>query len=179
MKQQERRSLELQAYHDGELPVWRRLRVERRLARDPEARRELGTLEEVGTLMREVAAEAAGPDLWPGIEARLAVTPAPTVAGAKDETPGHGWRWGVGVAAAAAAALVLTWFVAAGPGPTAAPGAGSVEWLDAGGEATMILQDDDEATIIWVISKAVPPAAVPGGPAHAAWTDGRAPDARV
>ena len=160
MTREEREAMDLQAYLDGELSAWRRFRVERRLARDPDARRELGTLREMGGLVRETVEEsqAATGDVWSAIEGRLAVTPAPTVEGASDAAGRAPLRWGAGLAGVGAA-LALTLLVFGDPdgGPSEAArvlAPGSVEWLDTGGEATMVLQDDDEATIIWVVSDA-------------------------
>ncbi len=170
MNAEERRQLELEAYHDGELSWWRRWRVERRLARDPAARRDVNALGEVGQLVREVADEAAAVgdrDLWSGIEAQLAVTPAPVAAGGRRERVDGGLagplRWG-GAIAAAGAALALTLFIGNGAETTLDRTTslhGSVEWLDSGGEATMVLQDDEEATIIWVVSEAKIPGTTP------------------
>ena len=66
----------LHAYHDGELGPWARRRMQRRLDRSPELRRELVELEAMSTLVRESAPEVAVPDLWSGIERGLAVADA-------------------------------------------------------------------------------------------------------
>ncbi|MGI9431138.1 MAG: hypothetical protein ACR2PQ_02935, partial [Myxococcota bacterium] len=65
MSAQERFEQKLAAYHDGELGWLQRWRVERRLRRDPDARRELESLSELGTWLRE--ADSGGPqapELW-------------------------------------------------------------------------------------------------------------------
>ena len=49
----------LQAYHDGELSWLARRRVERRLARDPDARRELEGMRSLGSLLLLRRAEPA------------------------------------------------------------------------------------------------------------------------
>lgn len=149
MTSEERRIRELYAYHDGELGAWRRLRVRRRLARDPAARRELSAIAELGALLREEAAEAPSPDLWAGLRERLAVTPRPAVLPAVREPrwPARLPGW-VGAGLVAAALATLLWI---GGHPGNAPAAGSVRWLDAGGRPAMVLQDNREATIIWLL----------------------------
>jgi anti-sigma factor RsiW len=67
----ERDERALHAYHDGELRGFARWRFERRLARRPALRRELQALSELGALLREQAAAAAGPELWDRIALRL------------------------------------------------------------------------------------------------------------
>lgn len=147
----ERRTQEVHASHDGELSRWRRFLLRRRLARDPAARRELETLGEIGELMREGAGEAAAPDLWPGIAARLPYAEVPSRATRASTSPlggVPGWA-GAGLATAAIA-LALVFFVGTGGGD-GGPLPGSVQWLDSGGRTTIVLQDDAEATIIWVL----------------------------
>jgi anti-sigma factor RsiW len=146
----ERLSERLQAYHDGELGGLARWRLERRLARDPSARQELLALKETGRLLREWGTEGAAPDLWEAIQLRL---PALDGQRAEREKPPGAVRsrlwalspWvGVGVAAAALAlAIGVEWGDASIPG--------SVRWIDSGGKPLMVLQDDSQATIIWVI----------------------------
>jgi anti-sigma factor RsiW len=62
---------ELAAWRDGELPWHRRLRVERRLRRDPEARRRLAALDTAAQLLREADAAGPQPDLWEALRLRL------------------------------------------------------------------------------------------------------------
>ena len=150
MNGRDRISERLQAYYDGELGGLARWRFQRRLARDPAAREELHALEETGRFLREVAAEDAAPDLWEAIRLRL---PAPDAERAElEEAPASTrsrlWAlspWvGVGVAAAALAlAIGVEWGDASVPG--------SVRWIDSRGKSLMVLQDDSQATIIWVI----------------------------
>ena len=153
MTTRDRDTRALYALHDGETSAWQRFWLRRRLARSPEAKRELGTISEIGTLMRENAAEAPSPDLWTAIEARLPYAEAPVA----EVTPARDrprlLPKAVGAAlATAAAALALVIF--SGPGPVVDGGSpGAVEWLDAGDRAAMVLQDDAEATIIWVLSE--------------------------
>ena len=143
------RERELHAYHDGELSVFGRWRVRRWLAGDSAARRDLAWLAEVRALLREQQAEAPAPDLWEAIRAELP-SRAPAAVPAQELRSGWsgGWlRWLAPAAAAAVAALALTFGVPWGD----APDGRSVRWLDAGGRAAMVLQDDREATIIWVL----------------------------
>jgi anti-sigma factor RsiW len=137
------------AYHDGELSWWGRLRLERRLRRDPEAQAELEALRSVASLVGELDAAAPTPDLWSGLRERLpAQQPTPRWVGARVASPG--WLrpaapWAAAGVAAAALALAL---LSAPPDATEVDGA--VRWLDAGGRPMMVLRDDREATIIWV-----------------------------
>ncbi len=163
----ERRTNELYADYDGELSPWRRFLVRRRLARDPAARRELETVREIGALMREEAREAAAPDLWAGVEAQLPYVEAPAKAVAPERTFGLGGvpGWAGAALATAAAALALLLFVGTEP----IERSHSVQWIDSGGRATMVLQDDAEATIIWVLPET----------ARGEATDGRIEHGRV
>jgi anti-sigma factor RsiW len=154
-----REERELHAYRDGELSRWRRWRVERRLARDAAARRELASIAELGALLREQGALESGPDLWPDVRARLALAPRPQALDADDALASPApWlpAWlGAGLAAASVAALMATGMLARDARSVA-----SVRWLDAKGKPVMVLQDDRDATIIWVLQK---PEQVSGG----------------
>jgi anti-sigma factor RsiW len=152
-EKRERERLELDAYHDGELGWLARRRVEQRLAHDAAARRELASLGELGALLREQAsAEPATPDLWAGIHARLATARRPEPLEADDALSGRaGWlpAWlGAGLAAASVAAVMASGALAGDAAPVS-----SVRWLDGKGKPVMVLQDDRDATIIWVLDK--------------------------
>jgi anti-sigma factor RsiW len=137
---------ELQAYHDGELGPLARWRVRRELARSARAREEIARLGEVGLLVREVVDEVPAPDLWAAIQARL---PAQAPSSRERTVGAPPWlRWAA-PAVAAAAALALVWTLSVGE--VEAELAGSVRWLDAGDRSAVVLQDDREATIIWVL----------------------------
>jgi hypothetical protein len=139
------RTRELEAFHGGELGLLGRLRVRLRLLRDPAARRELRWLAEVRALLREEVREApAPPDLWSEIRGGLPpLAPGPA---ASRRLPA--WRWALPAAAVAAAAgFALTFGIEWGD----APDARSLRWLDAEGKPALVLQDDGEATIIWVL----------------------------
>ena len=154
MRVRDRTSERLQAYYDGELGRLARWRFERRLQRDPALREELFALEETGRLLRESesASDTATPDLWEAIRLRLPAEGAQSAE--RDEAPlaprSRLWTispW-VGVAAATAAlalAFGLEW------GDPSVPG--SVRWIDSRGKPLMVLQDDRNATIIWVIDE--------------------------
>ena len=151
MTTEDRDTRALYALHDGEASAWQRFLLRRRLARDPAAKRELGTISEIGALMRENAAEAPSPDLWEGIQARLPYAEAPVAeAAAGRRSPLLPKALGAALATAAAV-FALVFFSGTSPVVDGMPG-GAVEWLDAGERGAMVLQDDAEATIIWVLS---------------------------
>ena len=136
----------LAAYHDGELGRLARWRVRHWLARDPRARRELEGVAVLGELLREEEALATTPDLWPAIEVHLRRRTEPVEA--SHSAPWHArWMPAGALAAAAATALVL----AVGLDWGDAPDPRSVRWLDAGDHSAAVLQDDSEATIIWIL----------------------------
>jgi anti-sigma factor RsiW len=147
------REQELHAFRDGELSGWRHWRAARRLARDPRARRELAGLDELGALLREHAASVAEPDFWEGIRARLpyAERPAPLASheAVRRAPAPRAPAWLGAVLATAVVALVVATGYVSGEAPSVA----SVRWLDGKGKPVMVLRDDVEATIIWVIQK--------------------------
>jgi len=141
---------ELHAYQDGELPFYRRWRVERRIARDAAARREIASVAEIGALLREQAAAQPAPDLWDAVRAQLATAPRPAPIEADAELPARspwlpGWL-GAALAAASVAGVMASGVLAGDAAPV-----GSVRWIDANRKPVMVLQDDRDATIIWVI----------------------------
>ena len=143
---------ELHAYRDGELPLWRRWRVARRLREEPAAQRELAGITELGALLREHAAVQPVPDLWADVRARLATAERPAPLEADDAVPARApWlpAWlGAGLAAASVAAVMATGWLAGDAAPQ-----GSVRWVDSKGKPVIVLQDDRDATIIWVLQK--------------------------
>jgi anti-sigma factor RsiW len=147
-----RREVELDAYRDGELSPWRRWLVGRRVARDPALQRRLAVLETLGGLLREEAESTPPPDLWDGIRARLATAPRPEplhgksiVAPAVSAAPA--WLGAAFATAVVVIVMATSWL------PGDAPSVASVRWLDSKGKPVMVLRDDLEATIIWVIQK--------------------------
>jgi anti-sigma factor RsiW len=149
---------ELHAYHDGELGGPRRWWVERRIARDPAARAELARLSQMGAMLRADAAETPAPDLWRQIVLQLP-------AAAREADAGRGglgfsfpkWAGALVAAGAVAYALLVVGPTPPAPGPAAEPGS-SVLLLDTGRRPAFILQDDREATIIWLLPKQKPDA---------------------
>jgi anti-sigma factor RsiW len=147
-----RKAAELDAYRDGELSAWRRWLVGRRVARDPALQRRLATLDTLGDLLREEAESTVPPDLWDGIRARLATAPRP---GPRVDThepdpatsAAPAWLGAAFAAAVVVLVMATSWF------PGDAPSVASVRWLDSKGKPVMVLRDDPEATIIWVIQK--------------------------
>jgi anti-sigma-K factor RskA len=141
----------LHAYHDRELSGFARRRFERRLRRMPRLRRELDNLAALGERLREIDAQGASPDLWERIALRLPAAArksaeASAAAGRNRLT----WlvRPAVALAAAAALALALLWPEAPEPGRV-------VRWIDGGGHSVMVLDDDPDTTIIWVLDAPV------------------------
>jgi anti-sigma factor RsiW len=152
----------LHAYHDGELRGFARWRFERRLSRFPELRRELEALALMRELVREGESRVTTPDLWEGISQRLprAEGARPARVGDREAREGRGdsapLAWLVrplGVAAAVAAAAALVFALISGD--NAAPGV--VRWIDSGDRNVMVLEGDEEVTIIWVLGDASTP----------------------
>jgi hypothetical protein len=137
-------------YRDGELGLLGRWRARRRLARDAAARAERDRLEALGGWLRQLDGASAPPDLWPGIRAALDAAAAARPAASPAWRPRAELRWldlrwlGGGLAAAAAVAVAIVW------GGGQAPEKGAIRWLDGRGRPLMVLQDDADATIIWV-----------------------------
>ena len=136
----------LHAYHDGELRGFARWRFERRLSSSPELRRELEALVLMRELVREGESRVATPDLWEGISQRL-----PRAEGARPARVGFvPLTWLVrplGAAAAVAAAAALVFALISGDNATP----GVVRWIDSGDRNVMVLEGDEEVTIIWVL----------------------------
>jgi anti-sigma factor RsiW len=143
---------ELHAFQDGELPFWRRWRVSRRVARDLEAQRELASIAELGALLREQAAAQPTPELWESVRAQLATAPRPKPLVDDDAVgsaaPGLPAWLGAGLATASVVAVMASGVLA---GET--PRVESVRWLDGKGKPVWVIQDDRDATIIWVLDK--------------------------
>jgi anti-sigma factor RsiW len=144
----------LEAYRDGELSGFARWRVERRLRRDPAARRALAELEALGAFLREADAAAPAGDLWESIRMRLPAADARLAEAEAARSAAPSWRrpagyLALGAAAAGAVALALVVSLDPPPAPSGAP-SGSVRWIDARGHPMMVLRDDAGATIIWV-----------------------------
>lgn len=145
----------LHAYRDGELGRLARWRFERRLAREPALRRELEALESMAELARGVDARAPVPDFWSRIAPDLERIDAEREAAAPGlRIPGlDAWLRPALLATAAAAAVVVAVFV--GLRDTGAPALGEsigvVRWIDPGARSVLVLEDEADATIIWVL----------------------------
>jgi len=141
----------LHAYHDGELRGLGRWRFERRLSRVPELRAELEALKQLAALTRECEAERPTADLWDPIALRL-----PAIDAQRAESPR---RFGRGFAAVSArpltalavsGALALALFLGI-IWDGSAPVPGAISWLDTGGRSVMVLEDQGNATIVWLL----------------------------
>jgi len=143
---------QVEAYHDGELSAWGRWRVRRRLARDPQARRALAELSEWRALLRQHGAEQAqaGADLWPGIRGRLPQLGPPARSRRLRSSAAPAWA-GAGLVAAG---LALWLALSGGAGDASA--ARSLRWLRTEGQTPVVVQDDGEATIIWLLGAPAP-----------------------
>jgi anti-sigma factor RsiW len=151
----------LHAYHDGELTRFERWKFERRLRRSPELQRELAALRRLQGELRALDAGPAGPDLWRGVAQRL---PALDRNRAGSRGAGRNWAWWLTPLGAAAAATAVVWVVVYGGFWSSAPARGGVvRWLDSGGRSVLVLDDDPDSTIIWVLDSATEGAAR-GGP---------------
>ena len=145
----------LHAYHDGELRGFARWRFERRLARSPELRRELEALALMRELVREGESRVPTPDLWEGISRRLppAEGARPARIGDREAREGRGGfaplAWLVRPLAAAAVVVAVALVFALNSGDNAVPGV--VRWIDSGDRNVMVLEGDEEVTIIWVL----------------------------
>ena len=141
----------LHAYHDRELSGFARRRFARRLRRTPRLRRELDSLAALGERLREIDAQGAAPDLWEQIALRLPAIDARKSAAARVKAARGRLSWLVrpagalaAAAAAAALAVALLW-------PEAPEAGRVVRWIDGGGRSVMVLDDDPDTTIIWVL----------------------------
>ena len=147
---------QLHAYHDGELSGLRRWRFERRLRRSPKLRADLARLEELGGLLRGRDGAEPAPDFWhaiarglPALDARGAEAGSGRALGG----PGVGLSWWLkpvgAVAATAAVALIVVYGGAWQETPV--PAGGVVRWIDSGNRSVMVLDDEPDTTIIWVL----------------------------
>lgn len=172
----------LHAYYDGELSGLARWRFERELRRSPELRESLSQLEELGGWIRERDAAGPAPDLWDAIALRLPAADAERAEGARareerdrddarHSSGSLGW-WLKPVGAVATAAVVGLALYGAwgglGPGKEPRPVGGQVvRWIDSGPRSVVVLDDDPDTTIIWVLDAAT----------EGAWNGGRRDEA--
>jgi len=157
---------DLYAYHDGELGGLRRWLFERRLERSSALRSELEALERLTRCVRASEPPPPSVDVWDEIALRL-----PAINAQSDSQPrtrDRRWqrrveRWGwrdldwlatysrplAAVAVSVALALALFLGIMEGGGAPAAPG--MIRWLDTGGRSVMVLEDQGDATIVWLL----------------------------
>ena len=151
----------LHAYHDGELSGFQRWRFERTLRRSPELRAELEALTTMRDVLLEGEAAEPSPDLWDAIALRLPAVDAQRAAGTVEAAPAtpaflapSWWLKPMGaVAATAAVALVAVYGGLFTEDPVSTGGV--VRWIDSGERSVMVLDDDPDITIIWVLDSAV------------------------
>ena len=168
----EKRSLALSAYHDGELSPLGRWRIERKLRKSAALRDELAELERLSGAAREIESAPAllvTPDLWSEIGPALSAIDR-EVDGARNKTGSNpegtrsrtrtGMIWGSLAASGALAALVLILVVdnrdviledsAQGRGVGEIVG-GSLRYLQTNGISYVVSQDTEDVTIIWLM----------------------------
>jgi len=147
--------VKLHAYHDGELSGLARRRFERRLRGSPRLQHELQSLAEIGVQLREIDADAEAPDLWEQLAPRLRAIDARGQQPAADAPSRAGvvWSW-LWRPAGVVAAATVTVAIAVGVGllwPEAAERGRVVRWIDGGGRSVMVLDNDPDTTIIWML----------------------------
>ena len=146
-----RDALDVAAYSDGELRGWRRWWFERRLARSPALRAELDELRRVSRWVRALEVEARSVDLWDRIALRLLALDA-ELAEARAAREAGRWAPFARPLAAVAAGAALAVAIALGimqDGVASKPGV--IRWLDTGGRGVMVLEDQGDATIVWLL----------------------------
>jgi anti-sigma factor RsiW len=141
----------LYAYHDGELSGFARRRFERRLRRSPAFQRELERLADVGEQLQQFDSERAEPELWDGVALQLSAIDArraeAIAAAVRSRRVGGIPRWvpaGAFVALVVAVGVGLLW-------PREPERGQGVRWVDAGSRSVLVLDDDPETTIIWML----------------------------
>jgi anti-sigma factor RsiW len=147
----------LHAYHDGELSRLSRWRFERELRRSPALQRELAGLRDLGDALRARDGSGPSPDLWDALALRL---PAEDVRraerGRADVARAWGAResWWLKPVGALAVSAALVWALILGVGSESPSAGGVVRWIDSGGRSVMVLDDQPDTTIIWVLDGA-------------------------
>ena len=159
----------LHAYHDGELSGFARWRFERRLRRKPALQAELERLGALRDLLRSRDAAEPAPDLWDTIALRLPAADAERQEGRAEAAGSSGLLWWLKPVGAVAATVAVAMVAVYGGFWQEAPVAtgGVVRWIDSGERSVMVLDDDPDTTIIWVLD----------GVAEGAWIGGRRDEA--
>jgi len=155
----------LHAYHDGELSGFARWRFERNLRRSPGLQRELAELRSLSSLLhQQEAGGAPGVDLWDRIALGLPAADARRAEDREAPSVGRGAAWWLKpIGAVAATAAVAVAYLYPGASPTAPVSGNVVRWIDSGERGVVVLEDDPDSTIIWVMDDAVDGASIGGG----------------
>jgi anti-sigma factor RsiW len=164
---------DLHAYHDGELSGLRRWLFERRLSRSPRLRAELDELKRLAQWVQGVGAQRSSADVWdhvalrlPAIDAQLSEQRQGRAGQPQGRRERLGMDWlatysrpltAVAVTAALALALFLGIMEDAAP-----PTPGVIRWLDTGGRSVMVLEEQEGATIVWLLDSSQEGAMVRG-----------------
>jgi len=156
---------DLNAYHDGELSGLRRWIFERRLSRSPSLRAELEELKRLSHWVQGSGPQSPSVDVWddialhlPAIDAQSAEQRQRRAEQRERRAERRKWRgtdWLADrsrplAAAAVAVALALALFLGIME-DAAPPTSGIIRWLDTGGRSVMVLEDQGEATIVWLL----------------------------
>jgi anti-sigma factor RsiW len=154
----------LHAYHDGEMSRLERWKFERRLRGSPELQRELASLRRLKKELRRLDSDSAQPDVWGGVAQRLPALDLDRAESAAARGSRRHWAWWLTPLGAAGAAAAVVWAVVYGGfWQDTHPHGGVVRWIDSGGRSVLVLDDDPDSTIIWVLDSATEGAAR-GGP---------------
>jgi anti-sigma factor RsiW len=139
---------DLDLFYDGELRGLRKWRFERLLRRNPGLQRELETRTQLSALVRDAAPEPESPDLWAGIAGQIASTEVPV----ESRSSWREWLQPLRLAPAlvGVAAAVAIFAVPSTDDPAIrAPGV--VRSIVLQGRPVVVLDDSEEATIIWFL----------------------------
>ena len=109
----------------------------------------------LGGQLRAIDAQGVAPDLWEQIARRLPDLDAERSALAPARAVQRGLSWLVRPAAALAAAGAAAAVVLALLWPVTPEPARVVRWIDGGGHSVLVLEEDPDTTIIWVIDAPV------------------------
>ncbi len=174
-----REQRDLNAYHDGELSGLRRWLFERRLSRSPRLRAELEELKRLASWVQGAGQASPSADVWDSIALRLPAIDAtlgeqrqrrgerlPSRDGQRQrrdeqwhrrderrDRRGKNWLAAYSrplAAAAVTAALALALFLGIME-DAAPPTPGIIRSLDTGGRSVMVLEDQGDATIVWLL----------------------------
>ena len=159
----ERDEARLHAYHDGELSALARWRFEREMRRRPALRGELASLRALRGALQDLDGSGTVPDLWDALATRLpsSAVREPDRGRTREGRSAIWWLAPIGAAAATAAIVLAVLY--GGLFATPSDRGGSVRWIDSEGQSVMVLDDDPDTTIIWILDGATEGASR-GGP---------------